>query len=425
MRTYRIETLGCKANLYDSRRLAESLQALGFRRAAPEEEPGICVVNTCTVTGTADRKSRQQASRLARDFPRARVYVTGCGACAAAGDLRAIPGVDGVFGRKEWAGLLEAINRGPVPPEAMPGGDFGLRSFDGRTRAFLKVQEGCDAGCAYCILPRVRGKPRSRPVQDAAAEARRLVDAGFREVVVTGIHLGFYGRDLSEGAGLPGLVRAVAETPGLRRLRLSSIEPLEVDDELLDAMRHPAVCPHLHLPLQSGDSGVLRRMRRPYTPGEFLRVVDAVRAGLEKPAITTDVMVGFPGETDEAFGRTVELVQRVGFSRLHVFPFSPRPGTPAADMDGRVSSDVAKERSRRLRELGRELAAGWARSFIGRTVRVLFERREKGRLAGYTDRYVRFSVRGPEELLNRVAWVTCTAARGVELQGDPIPPAGR
>ncbi len=416
MRTYRLETLGCKSNLYDSRRLAESLEALGFEEAGPQGEPDVCLVNTCTVTVGAERKSRRQASRLARDYPDARVYVTGCGASAFPDDLREVPGVDGVFGRDEWEELLEAINQVPLPPEAVPAGDFGIASFGGRTRAFLKVQEGCDAGCAYCILPRVRGEPRSRAADDAAAEGRRLVDAGFREIVLTGIHLGFYGRG-QDGATLPGLVRRLADIPGLLRLRLSSIEPLEVDEDLLDAMRHPAVCPHLHLPLQSGDAGVLRRMGRPYTPGEFLEVVEMARSFLDGPAITTDVMVGFPGETDAAFEATMQFVERVAFTRLHVFPFSPRPGTPAADMDDRPGSKLVKKRSRRLRKLGRQLAAEWATSFVGQEVRVLFERCEDGELVGYTDRYVRLSAEGSAEMVNRLVRVWCTDACGRQLRG--------
>lgn len=419
MRTYRLETLGCKSNLYDSRRLAESLEALGFEEAGPEGQPDVCVVNTCTVTTGAERKSRQQASRFARDYPGARVYVTGCGASAFPDDLRDVPGVDGVFGRDQWPELLEAINETSVPPEAVPAGDFGIASFGGRTRAFLKVQEGCDAGCAYCILPRVRGEPRSRAPDDAAAEARRLVDAGFREIVLTGIHLGYYGRD-QDGATLPGLVCRLAETAGLLRLRLSSIEPLEVDGDLLDAMRHPVVCPHLHLPLQSGDAGVLRRMGRPYTPRQFLEVVEMARRLLERPAITTDVMVGFPGETDAAFENTMQFVERAAFTRLHVFPFSPRPGTPAADMDWRADSKLVRERSRRLRKLGRELAAEWATSFVGQEVRVLFERCEDGELVGYTDRYVRLSAEGPAEMVNRLARARCTDACGRQLRGQVI-----
>ncbi len=415
-RTYLIETLGCKANLYDSQRLAEALQDLGFRRAQEDERPDVCLVNTCTVTATADRKSRQAAAHLARRYPQARVFVTGCYASAFPDELRAVSGVEGVYGRGEWRALLEAAS-GRAVAEGTLAGDFGVTSFAGRTRAFLKVQEGCDAGCSYCILPRVRGRPRSRALSDAAAEARRLVEAGLPEIVLTGIHLGRYGRDLDAGVSLADLVAAVAETPGLARLRLSSIEALEVDGALLDAMRHPAVCPHLHLPLQSGDADVLRRMNRPYAPAQFLEVVARARERLDRPAVTTDVMVGFPGEGDAAFENTAEVVRRARFSRLHVFPFSPRPGTAAAGMDGRPAPQAVRERGVRLRELGGDLAAGWAGGFVGEEARVLFERCRDGRLSGYTDRYVTLTAPGPADLAGRVASVLCIRARGAALIG--------
>ncbi|MGD2175024.1 MAG: tRNA (N(6)-L-threonylcarbamoyladenosine(37)-C(2))-methylthiotransferase MtaB [Candidatus Brocadiaceae bacterium] len=419
MRTYLIETLGCKANLYDSRRLAEALEAMGLRRARTGEQADVCVVNTCTVTAGADRKSRQQAARLGREHPDARVFVTGCYASLCPEELRAVPGVQSVYGREQWSALLEEINGGPLPGGVSPEGEFGVSGFGGRTRAFMKVQEGCDAGCSYCILPRVRGAPRSRPLEDALAEAGRLVEAGFREIVLTGIHLGLYGRDLAEEAALADLVTALAGLSRLERLRLSSIEALEVSPELLQAMAAApdVVCPHLHLPLQSGDAGVLKRMNRPYTPEEFLDVVDVVRRTLNRPAVTTDVMVGFPGETEEAFANTMALCRRVCFSRMHVFPFSARPGTPAAGMAEEVPPEVASERSQRLRELGRELAAEWAESFVGSTARVLLERHQDGWLRGYTDRYVGLGVPGEPELTGRAVRVRVVGREGTSLLG--------
>ncbi|GAG31530.1 unnamed protein product, partial [marine sediment metagenome] len=245
----------------------------------------------------------------------------------------------------------------------------------------------------------------------------RLGEAGFAEVVVTGIHVGLYGRDLAGQPSLAQVLLAVAEAPGVERVRLSSVEASEVDEELLEAMCHPGVCPHLHIPLQSGDPAVLRRMNRRYTPGKFLRAVELARSRLNRPAVTTDVMVGFPGETDEQFRNTAALCRAARFSRIHVFPFSPRPGTAAAGMSGHLPPDVVRERSRRLRELGRALAAEWAESFVGSHVRVLFERCTRaGSLVGYTDRYVRLqaaacpeSVEGAtSDLVGRVARVHCT-----------------
>jgi len=415
--TYRIETLGCKANLYDSRRLAEALETLGYRGAADGASPDVCMVNTCTVTHTADRKSRQQASRLARDYPDARVFVTGCYATAFPDQLENIEGVDGVFGRGEWGRLLAAVHGGPPPDEAVPRGDFGIGTFGGRTRAFLKVQEGCNVGCSYCILPRVRGRPRSQNPEQVLRETERLVDHGFPEVVLTGINLGGYGADLSGPVSLANLVGDVAEVPGLERLRLSSLHPAEVTQALLEAMDHPVVCPHLHLPLQSGDADVLRRMRRPYSPEQFLAAVDMARERLHRPAVTTDVMVGFPGESDEAFGHTMEVCRAARFCRMHVFTFSARPGTRAAGMKDGVPPQLAAERSGKLRALGKELAAEWAESFVGQRVRVLFERCRGDRLTGYTDRYVRLTCPGPAELIDTTVRVQCTARNGTALVG--------
>jgi len=423
--TYLIETLGCKTNAYDSRRLVEALEALGFRPVERGQEPDVCLLNTCTVTGTADRKSRKLAARLARKHPRARVYVTGCYATASPDELAAVRGVAGVYGRDEWSGLLEAVHGGPPPASwGTPGGDFGIHSFGGRVRAFLKVQDGCDAFCSYCILPRVRGGPRSRPPADVRAEAERLVAAGFPELVLTGIRLGLYGCD-QDGVTLAGIVREVAAVPDLGRLRLSSLEPMEVDEELLEAMGHPAVCAHLHLPLQSGDATVLRRMNRPYTPERFLSSVELARRRLERPAITTDVIAGFPGETEAQFDNTMALCRAAGFSRMHVFPFSPRPGTPAAEMPDHVPGRVVRERVRRLTALAVELAADWAEGFVGRRVRVLFEtRRATGRLSAYTDRYVRVFAPGGADLVGRTAHVLCAKRDGARLHGRIVRDTG-
>jgi len=421
--TYRIETLGCKANVYDSRRLAEALEARGLRPAPAGEPADVCVLNTCTVTAAADRKSRKLAAHLARENPGARVFLTGCYVQARPEELASVPGVSALFARDQWRDLLAAAGGAPPPEGDALDGDFGIRSFDGRTRAFLKVQDGCDAFCSYCVLPSVRGKPRSRPLSDVRAEARRLADAGFAEIVITGIHTGFYGRDLPGRPPLARAVLAVAETPGVERVRLSSVEAGEVSDELLAAMAHPAVCAHLHLPLQSGDADVLRRMGRGYRPSGFLRVVARARAALDRPAITTDVIVGFPGEGDAAFESTLEFCRAARFSRSHVFPFSPRPGTPAAGMPDRPPPHVVRERSRALRSLANEMAADWAEGFVGSRVRVLLERHgPNGRLTGYTDRYVRLTAAGGADLVGRVAHAHCTARKGISLTGHIATP---
>ena len=419
--TFRIATLGCKANQYDSQRLAEALTALGFHEAGDSAPPSVLVINTCTVTQAADRKSRQLASRALREHPGSRVFVTGCYATAQPEALRGMDGVSGVFGRQEWNEMLEAVAGASLPEAVRLRGDFGIAGFRGRTRALLKVQEGCDFGCAYCVVPRVRGRPRSRPLSDVLSEARRLLDCGFREIVLTGIHLGLYGRDMGEGVELADAVEQVASLPGLGRLRLSSLEAPELSERLLRAMKHPAVCAHLHLPLQSGDDGVLSRMKRRYTAGEFLATVDAARAHLDRPAITGDVIVGFPGETHDDFENTLRTCQDVGFTRLHVFPFSPRPGTVAAKLGGTVQMAVVRERCARLKDLADALAVQWARSFVGQRERALLEdARLGGELVGYTDRYVRLSVRCDAKHLGELREVMCIRAWGQSLVGELI-----
>jgi len=414
--TFHIVTLGCRSNQYDSQRIAEALQAAGLRAAADGEPAQVYVVNTCTVTAVADSKARQLVRRIVREHPAARVFVTGCYATREPEALRRIGGVEGVFGRGEWGQMLHAICGAP-PPEGVLEGDFGISGFHGRARALLKIQEGCDFRCAYCVVPLVRGRPRSRPLPHVLEEARRLLDAGFKEIVLTGIHLGLYGADLGEGLELADAVQAVAELPGVGRVRLSSIEPQEVSERLLEAMGHPAVCPHLHLPLQTGDDELLRRMGRRYTAGEFLRVVEAARARLDRPAVGADVIVGLPGESDRAFENTLRVCREAAFSRMHVFRFSPRPGTAAAGMEGAVPAAAVRERCRCLEALARELAERWARSFLGMRERVLFEETRGGRLVGYTDRYVRLSAPGPPGLAGEMAHVRCTACRGAALSG--------
>ena len=349
-KTFRVETLGCKANQYDSQRISEALRDLGLRAADDGDEPDVVVVNTCTITHRSDSKARKIARRAARSHPDAEIIVTGCYASASADELENIEEIDGVYPRDRWDEMMGHIAGAPLPAEtASWAGDYGISEYEDRTRAVLKIQEGCDHYCSYCIVPHVRGRSRSRPLPDVVREARRLVETGFREIVLTGIHLGKYGEDLANGLTLADAVRSAAEVSGLERLRLSSIKADEVGEELLEAMQAPTVCPHLHLPLQSGDDTVLCRMERGYTAERFMYTVRLARSMLNRPAITTDVMAGFPGETEEMFENTVEVCEQARFSRMHVFPFSARAGTKAAEMDGQLHSKTKKKRCRRLR----------------------------------------------------------------------------
>jgi len=417
----RVITLGCKVNQCDGEEIARGLQALGFEVAGPGEAAEVYVVNTCTVTATADAKARKLIHKLAREQPEAVLLVTGCYAERDPEVLAAIPGVGGVVG------IAEAI-QGLVPGRLAGGGvkdgkaDGRRRGSprapalrEARVRAFVKVQDGCGHGCAYCVVPQARGRPRSKPLAEVVEEVARLAGAGAQEVVLCGIRLGAYGREGSESS-LAALLRQLREVD-IPRLRLSSLEPMDVGDDLLaETADHPRLCHHFHLPLQSGDDQVLGEMGRGYTTGQFHELVAHIREVRPGAAISTDAMVGFPGETEEQFQQTARFLRELGFSRVHVFPYSPRPGTPAADRSGQVSAPEKGARADRLLALGAELAQQAAEAWVGRKVSVLFEERDaRGRLTGLTEHYVRVRCQGPEAWLGRIAEVTPKYAEQGEL----------
>ncbi len=355
--TFAVLTYGCKVNQYESQALREDLVRRGYREVASEEIPSTYIVNTCTVTEVASAEARRTVRKLRRRNPDARIVVTGC---AAETD------------RAEFAESATVV-RQPVP--------FGIRRFDGHTRAFLKVEDGCDLHCSFCIIPHVRGGASSRPLNDAVDEAKRLLDNGYREIVLTGIHLGGYDR-------LPDLIERLLALPALGRVRLSSIEVNEINEPLLDLMvaEPRRFCPHLHLPLQSGDDAILRAMRRRYNVRQFLAACDRVAERVPDPAFTTDVIVGFPGETDAQFENSVEVCRRVGVSRIHIFPYSPRRGTDAAKLPDDVPGREKKRRLRRLKTEAHDLTRKYAAKFVGRPVDVLVEKDDG---TGYTERYLK------------------------------------
>ena len=343
MKSVRFVTFGCKANQYDSQVLREALLRRGLEEQDREAE--LVVVNTCTVTAEAGRKARQLIRRLNRENPATRVAVTGCLAESEPEVLRDLPGVDWVLGNgdaKRPVNFLRQLGFEADPEEL--GIPAGITAFAGHTRAFVKIQDGCDKSCAFCIIPSTRGRSRSRGVEELGAEIRGLVEAGHLEVVLCGIHIGHWGLDI--GLTLADLVehlvalepRSPEGEPLPWRLRLSSIEATEVDDRLVGLMAaHPErIAPHLHMPMQSGDDDVLRRMNRWYDVETYLGACERIRAGLDRPAFTADILVGFPGESDPEFENTLRTAESAGFARVHVFPFSPRPGTAAWDLPDRV-----------------------------------------------------------------------------------------
>jgi len=370
----RTVTLGCKVNQYETEFVREGLLTIGFEDAQEHEAADLCIVNTCTVTAEGDSKSRQIIRRLARENPASKIVVMGCYATRAPHDVAGLPNVtEVVTDKRELPDLLGRIGVTDVPT--------GISGFGRRHRAYVKVQDGCMLRCSFCIIPYVRPQLASRPVEHILDEVRRLVGRGYREVVLTGIHLGHYGVEWNRTAPkakwtrLSHLVRRIAELPGEFRVRLSSIEATEVTRELIDVMAdHRAkVCPHLHISMQSGSDAVLRRMRRRWGAQRFVDRCELLKERLDRPAITTDVIVGFPGETDAEFAETVAVCRQVGFSKIHIFPFSPRRGTPAAEMPGQLSKQTKQQRSRELAAVEAGLRDAYFATLRGMRLRVLVE----------------------------------------------------
>lgn len=372
--TLRTLTLGCRVNQYETEFVRQALEQIGYADAAEGQPADLCLVNTCTVTAEGDAKGRQAIRRLARENPGARLVVMGCYATRAPDEVRRLPGVSEVLvDKRELPDWLARAGVVDVPT--------GLRRFDGRQRAYVKVQDGCMLDCAYCIIPAVRPGLRSRPPEHIEAEIGRLVAHGHREVVLTGIHLGHYGVEWSRGRPraewlrLAQLVERLARLDGPFRLRLSSIECTEVTRDLIGVLaRHPRrVCPHLHVALQSGSDHVLRRMRRRWGARRCVDRCQLVRDSLDRPALSTDVIVGFPGETEADFADTCRVVEALEFARVHVFPFSPRQGTPAAALPAQVRAEVKQARAAELARLAERVAAGYRRRLDGMRLDVLVE----------------------------------------------------
>ena len=425
-RTVAFHTLGCKVNQYDTQAMRERFEEAGFRTVDFEDRADVYVVNTCTVTGTGDKKSMQTIRRCHRNNPDAAIVVTGCLAQRAADELK-LPGVRLVLGTQRRGEVVQLLAQALEQDCALiavetlrqaPFEHLTVHAHEGHTRATMKIQEGCDRWCTYCIIPSVRGPIRSRPLDEIRAEAQSLAAAGFKEVVLTGIHLTSYGREQHGAITLLDAIRAVHEVEGIERIRLGSLEPVIVTGAFVQGIAAmPKVCHQFHLALQSGSDTVLARMRRRYTSGEFLAACAMLRGAFEDCALTTDVMTGFPGETEEEFAQTVDTCQRAGFARMHVFPYSEREGTKAAAMEGSVPRHVREERARRLIAVGRALERAALEGRVGRNDEVLVEEIDaQGRGMGYTGGYMRVHVQGaqPGEIVR--VWIT--GIENDELSGE-------
>lgn len=397
-------TLGCKVNQTESEAMAQLFREAKYQVVEPSEEADVVVINTCTVTNTGDSKSRQVIRRMIKTHSESVVVVMGCYAQTAPGEVLGIKGVDLVLGTQDRLNILEWIERvrtERVPQNAVHGiweaeefEELPQLHEEDRTRAFLKIQEGCNQFCTYCIIPYARGPLRSRFPENAISEARRLVEAGYPEIVLTGIHTGFYGQDLGQGWNLACLVLELVKLPKLHRLRLSSIEPMEYSPELIESIVvSDKVCPHLHIPLQSGCDKILARMKRPYNLKEYKELLERLFSQIPDLAVTTDIIAGFPGETEEDHASTLDFVKSCGFSGIHVFPYSRRNGTPAAAYPDQVLKKIKEQRVKDLLEVARVSREAFERQFIGKPVEVLIERIDsQGFAIGHTPNYIQVQI---------------------------------
>jgi threonylcarbamoyladenosine tRNA methylthiotransferase MtaB len=420
--TLKTVTLGCKVNQYETEFVREGLVSIGYRDVADGEQADLCIVNTCTVTNEGDAKSRRVIRRLAREHPHSRIVVMGCYATRAPDEVASLPQVvEVVTDKRELPDLLGRFGVVDIPT--------GISSFGNRHRAYVKVQDGCLLRCSYCIIPKVRPQMHSRPMQPILDEVRRLQDNGYREIVLTGVHLGHYGVDWnwdkpkSEWTRLADLVEHLANLEGDFRIRLSSIEATEVTRELLRVMQEYSdkICPHLHVCLQSGSDRILRRMKRRWGARMFVDRCGMVADALDKPAFTTDVIVGFPGETDEDFEETCRVVGEVGFSKIHVFPFSARRGTPAAEMPEQLPKPIKTQRGRQIAELEAKLRKQYFERLSGTRLRVLVEGSDPespGKVMGTSCRYAPVEFSGTAEQHGSLVDVTAGAVVGDRIQAS-------
>ena len=402
-----LDTLGCKLNQADTEAMARRLAEAGFCLVSPDEQYDVYVLNSCTVTAVADTKARRLLRLAYRRSPQAALILTGCFPESITSKVKELSNLKLILpGRKQ----LELVRK--ISELGYSGGSASGLTGLSRTRAFVKAQEGCSNLCAYCVVPYMRGKEVSRPPGEVVKEVRRCVSEGYQEVVLTGTEIGAYRYD---GVGLEALLGLILAETGIARLRVSSLQPPEITTSLLKLWENPRLCPHFHLSLQSGSDAVLRRMRRRYDSMGYERVVTTIRELVAGAAITTDVIAGFPGETASEFEESLLVCERLGFARIHVFTFSPRPGTAAASMPGQVTEQVKKLRTGHLLELARESARQFQAGFLEQRLDVLWEKEKNGVWSGYTANYLRIYARSIEMLANRI-----TKAELLKLYKDGV-----
>ncbi|MFS0751396.1 tRNA (N(6)-L-threonylcarbamoyladenosine(37)-C(2))-methylthiotransferase MtaB [Oceanobacillus sp. 1P07AA] len=422
MTTVAFHTLGCKVNHYETEGIWRMFKEEGYERVDFDHNSDVYVINTCTVTNSGDKKSRQVIRRAIRKNPEAVVCVTGCYAQTSPGEIMEIPGVDIVVGTQDRKNIFSYIKEHQKTKEPVNGvsnimknrvfEEMDVPVFTDRTRASLKIQEGCNNFCTFCIIPWSRGLLRSRDPENVLEQANKLVEAGYKELVLTGIHTAGYGEDMKD-YNFAMLLRELEEVEGLERIRISSIEASQITDEVIDVLdRSKKIVRHLHIPLQSGSDSVLARMRRKYSTSFYKEKVNKLQRALPGLAITSDVIVGFPGETEEEFQQTCSFIREIGYAELHVFPFSRRTGTPAARMEDQVEDTIKEERVHHLITLSDQLAKEYASQYENEVLEVIPEERldeeQPNTLVGYSDNYMKVQFEGTPDLIGKIVKVKVT-----------------
>ena len=438
----RFVTLGCKVNQYETNAMAQKFLEKGYQiieEITPENEdikPDICIINTCTVTNMSDRKSRQMLRRMKEKNPETIVVAVGCYAQVAKEELAKIPEIDLVLGNNEKVEVVkhveEYINNNINNVElddvmySKEFSDFGDVTYTEKTRAVIKIQDGCDRFCSYCIIPYARGRVRSRKPESIISEITQIASKGIKEVVITGIHIASYGKDfaMSKDSKLANyrlidLLEEINEIQGIQRIRLGSIEPLLITEEFVERLKKlEKICHHFHLSLQSGCDETLKRMNRRYTTEQFKEIVQLLRSAYRDVNLTTDIIVGFPGETDEEFNKTYQFLKEIKFYKMHVFKYSPRKGTKAAVMSNQISGDIKEKRSRELLKLSNKNELEYNKNYIGKEMEVLFEEEKEKIYKGHTQNYILVYCQTDKKIDNKIEKVICKKAEQDHILGE-------
>lgn len=425
-------TLGCKVNQYETEAMVQLFKQKGYEIEEFQQKADVYIINSCTVTNESDRKSRQMIRRAVKQNPGAVIAVAGCYAQIGWKKLKKITGLDLIIGTKDRGRIVELVEevlekrtKICLVDKIMNIKQFEqlqIAEFSEKTRAYVKIQDGCSQFCSYCIIPYVRGPIRSRPLEEIIAEVDRLAAKGYREIVLTGIHLGSYGTDLKEKTDLSKVIKTISIRPQITRIRLSSIDSNDVSDRLIDTIKStPKFCRHLHIPLQSGDNVLLKRMNRHYTVEQYKQLIEKLREQIPGLAITTDLIVGFPGESEEQFNNICQFVQEISFSRMHIFPYSSKKGTPAADFPDQIKKQTKEKRSRVMHVLAKKMAEDYARAYLGKTVSILVEgnfQRCSNLWQGLTDTYLRVVFNSEKSWSGQMVELKIIGVKGEILQGQ-------